>query len=109
MDKQTRNQSQTRGDGFPLDNLTYDLLTILHEKSKGLEAYEKYLEDAEANEEVVQVLEELKEQDIQAVNRLRECLTQVFSGEEQESTEEEAGAGARSQGQSESKRSSKRS
>src|SRR3954469_11992924 len=38
-----------RGQGgghFPMDNLTYDVVTILHEKSKGLEAFDRYTQDA---------------------------------------------------------------
>ena len=27
---------------YGLDNLTYDLITVLHEKSKGLEAFDQY-------------------------------------------------------------------
>ena len=37
------------GGRFPLDNLTYDIITILHEKSKGLEAFDKYARDAQGN------------------------------------------------------------
>ncbi len=37
---------------FPLDNLTFDLITIIYEKSKGLEAYERYVRDAQGDQQV---------------------------------------------------------
>lgn len=57
-----------------LDNLTYDLITVLHEKSKGLEAYDKYLKDAQGNNEVRQVLEEIRRSDEQHIQRLEQAL-----------------------------------
>ena len=40
-------QSQGSGGNKPFDDLTYDLVTIIYEKSKGLEVYEKYMQDAQ--------------------------------------------------------------
>ena len=31
----------------PLDDLTYDVITVLQSKAKALEAYDKYLSDAD--------------------------------------------------------------
>jgi hypothetical protein len=77
--------------GEGLDDLTYNVITVLHEKSKGLEAYEQYIEDASDNEEVRQLFEELREQDQEAVSRLEECLQQLVGsgGEEIEEEDEE--------------------
>ena len=61
--------SSSSGEG--LDDLTYNVITVLHEKSKGLEAYEQYIEDASDNEEVRQIFEELRDQDQEAVSRLK--------------------------------------
>lgn len=73
-------QSQGTGGNKPLDNLTYDLVTIIYEKSKGLEAYDKYLQDAQGNESVSSLLEELRSQDSQAVSRLKNELQRALGG-----------------------------
>src|SRR5438128_10848254 len=67
-----RGGSSSSGEG--LDDLTYNVITVLHEKSKGLEAYEQYIEDASDNDEVREIFEELRDQDLDAVGRLEECL-----------------------------------
>ena len=79
--------SSSSGEG--LDDLTYNVITVLHEKSKGLEAYEQYIEDAEDNEEVRQIFEELRDQDQEAVSRLEQCLQQLIGGGEMEEESEE--------------------
>lgn len=74
-------QTQGQGTGSsPLDNLTYDVVTVLHEKSKGLEAYDKYLADAKANPEARQLLERIRQADMQHVQQLRDCLSTLLSG-----------------------------
>jgi hypothetical protein len=62
---------------FPLDNLTYDLITILHEKSKGLEAFEQYLEDARDDHDLRLTLEDIREQDERAITELRDHLYRI--------------------------------
>lgn len=69
----------SRGGNFPLDNLTFDVITLLYEKSKGLEAYQKYIEDAKGNQEIARLLEQLVEQDRQAVQQLQQQLTRLLS------------------------------
>jgi uncharacterized membrane protein YcjF (UPF0283 family) len=71
------NQGATRQSGqkgFPLDNLTYDLVAVLYEKSKGLEAYDKYLQDAQNNPEVLQLFEKMRQQDEQCIREISEQL-----------------------------------
>jgi len=79
--------SSTGGEG--LDDLTYNVITVLHEKSKGLEAYEQYIEDAEDNEEVREIFEELRDQDQEAVGRLEEALQMLMGAGGLETEEEE--------------------
>ncbi len=69
------------GGNFPLDNLTYDLITLLYEKSKGLEAYDKYMRDAQSNQQVSQLLQQLRQQDEQAIQQLQQLLGQQLSGQ----------------------------
>jgi hypothetical protein len=60
----------------PISNLLYDVVTIMHTKGKGLVAYEKYLKDAEGHDEkLTKLLKRLKQQDIEAVEELKEYLT----------------------------------
>jgi hypothetical protein len=80
------NRNSSSGEG--LDDLTYNVITVLHEKSKGLEAYEQYIDDASDNEEVRQIFEELRDQDLEAVSRLEQCLQTLVSGGEFSSSEE---------------------
>jgi hypothetical protein len=63
---------------FPLDNLTYDLITVLHEKSKGLEAFEKYLEHARDDYDLRLTLEDIREQDERAIAELRDHLYRII-------------------------------
>ena len=73
--------SSSSGGNFPLDNLTYDLITLLYEKSKGLEAYDKYMRDAQSNQQVSQLLQQLRQQDEQAIQQLQQLLGQQLSGQ----------------------------
>lgn len=78
----TANQDRARSSGnFPLDNLTYDLITILHEKAKGLEAYDKYQHDAQGNQEIANLIQQIRRQDEQHIQQLRQQLAQLLSGQ----------------------------
>lgn len=59
---------------FPLDNITFDLITILHEKSKGIEAFDKYLRDAQDDQQLRQVLERVRDEDRRHVQELSQHL-----------------------------------
>jgi hypothetical protein len=77
---QQRTSTKSNGQKFGVDDLTYDLVSILHEKSKGLEALGKYMQDAEDNEEVMQLIQRIQEQDREQVQELRDCLADVMRG-----------------------------
>ena len=95
-------QSGTQASGqFPLDNLSYDLITIIHEKSKGLEAFDKYLQDAQGNERVRQSLEKIRQQDQQCIQELSAHLGYVLGqdgqqGQSSSGSSQSAGAGSSS-------------
>src|SRR3954465_11642450 len=83
------NQGQTSGSrsgqsGGKIDNLLYDVITVLHEKSKGLEAFDQYMQDVQGREEVREVFEEIRQQDEEAVQRLEQCLREIIGGEREE-------------------------
>ena len=69
---------------FQLDNLTYDLITVLHEKSKGLEAFDEYLRDAQGDNESRQCFEELRRQDQENIQRLQQLLSRRLSTQSRE-------------------------
>jgi hypothetical protein len=77
-----------------IDNVLYDIVTVLHEKSKGLEAFDQYESDLEDHEEISQIFQEIRSNDEQAVQRLRECLREYLneSGGESRSEEQEEAA-----------------
>jgi hypothetical protein len=86
-------QSSQGEPGGKVDNVLYDIVTVLHEKSKGLEAYDKYESDLEDYEEIREVFDEIRSNDEQAVQQLRDCLREYLvssEGEMGESEEEEA-------------------
>ncbi len=66
---------------FPLGNLTYDLITILYEKSKALEAYDKYQRDAQGNQEISNLLQQIRQQDEQHIQQLQQHLSQLLGGQ----------------------------
>jgi len=71
-------ESKSRG---MIDDLTYDVITVLHEKSKGLEALEEYKSDLSGRDDVRQVFDEIRRNDQQAVQKLRDCLRTLLSEE----------------------------
>jgi hypothetical protein len=74
--QETVSRGQT-GSGGALDNLTYDVITVIYEKSKGLEAYSKYMQDAQGNDKVSQIFQRMQQQDSQCVQELMQCLDQL--------------------------------
>jgi hypothetical protein len=58
----------------PLDDLTYDVLTVLQNKAKALEAYDKYIRDADADDEAREAFEEMKRTDQEHIRILKEVL-----------------------------------
>ena len=64
---------------FVLDNNTYNVIAILHEKSKALEAYDKYLRDAAQERELRSVLERIRQQDQQSIQQLQGHLARLLA------------------------------
>ena len=82
-----------QGGNFPLDDLCYDLITVIHQKSKALEAYDKYLRDAQNDNEVGQLLEQIRQQDTDHVQQLKQHLGRLLG-------QQSSGASSQSAGQS---------
>lgn len=58
----------------PIDDLTYDVITVLQNKAKALEAYDKYIRDAEEDDEAREAFEEMKRTDQEHIQILKEVL-----------------------------------
>ena len=56
---------QSQGVGSPISNEAYNVLSALHSKLEGLEAYRKYAQDGDS-----QLWRQLSQQDTQAVETL---------------------------------------
>lgn len=63
------------------DNSVYDLVAILHNKMKGVAAYEKYEKDFKKNESVSDLLEDIKNTDEEHIERLQQELAQMLPAE----------------------------
>jgi len=86
--KKSSQSSSTRAGDFPLDNNTYNVITVIHEKSKGLEAFDQYLQEADEN--LREIFEEIREQDTRAIEQLQDHLRRLLGSEGAESEDEEA-------------------
>ncbi|MGE0130780.1 MAG: hypothetical protein AB7U82_22105 [Blastocatellales bacterium] len=60
---------------FPLDNLVFDLMMVIIEKSKGLEAMNQYLQDAQSNHRVKDSFEKIRKQDTECIRELTQHLS----------------------------------
>lgn len=58
----------------PIDDLTYDVITVLQNKAKALEAYDKYIRDADEDDEAREAFEEMKRTDQEHIRILKEVL-----------------------------------
>ena len=58
----------------PMSDLMYDWVTVLHNKAEGLNAYEKYIKDAEeaGSQECVEMFRRLHEQDARMVQEIKD-------------------------------------
>ena len=80
MNTQTESVSSQSGQsgGYAVDNVTYDLIAMISAKSEGLDAMKKYMQDAQGNQQVLQVMQQVQQADQQCVQQLVDCLKQVM-------------------------------
>lgn len=60
---------------YPISDLQYDIVTVVFEKSKALQAYDKYIRDAKDNEELVSAFEQIRTDDKKHVELLKKHLS----------------------------------
>ena len=60
----------------PISDLMYDWLTVLQSKAEGVNAYEKYLKDAEkeGSPQCAELFRRLHEQDIRQIQEIKDHL-----------------------------------
>lgn len=60
----------------PIDDLTYDVITVLQHKAKALQAYDKYINDADEEDdtELKDLFIEMRRQDEDHIQVLKEAL-----------------------------------
>jgi hypothetical protein len=64
-----------KGSGyFPITDLQFDVVTVIYEKSKALQAYDSYLRDTQAKPELREIFEQIAEDDRKHVEMLKKHL-----------------------------------
>jgi hypothetical protein len=69
---------------YPLDNLVYDVITAMQNKSQALEAYDRYILDAKGkgNQAAAELFEQMKQSDTDCIIKLKEQLAQLLIKEQ---------------------------
>jgi hypothetical protein len=62
---------------FPISDMQFDVITLIYEKSKALQAYDSYVRDAQANKELSDVIEQIRMDDRKHVEMLKNFLGNV--------------------------------
>ena len=70
----------TSGSSQVISNLEYDLLTVLQNKSEALNAYDKYIQDAQSigSQPCVELFQKLQQADSQQAQEIRQHLQEVM-------------------------------
>jgi ferritin-like metal-binding protein YciE len=68
------------GNSQTISNLEYDLLTVLHNKAEALQAYDKYIQDAQSigSQPCVELFQKLQQQESQQAQEIRQHLQEVM-------------------------------
>ncbi len=63
-----------------ISNLEYDLLTVLHNKSEALKAYDTYMKDARetGSQPCAELFQKLQQADMEHAQEIRQHLQQVM-------------------------------
>jgi hypothetical protein len=69
---------------YPLDNLVYDVITAMQNKSQALEAYDRYILDAKGkgNQAAAELFAKMKQDDTDCIIKLKEQLAQLLTKEQ---------------------------
>ena len=64
----------------PISNLTYDLIAALHNKLEAVTAYDKYLSDAQGDDQCRKLFQQLQQDDRKHADLLKAELARHLSG-----------------------------
>lgn len=59
---------------FPISDLQFDVVTVVFEKSKALQAYDAYKRDSRANPELMEIFEQIAADDRRHIEMLKNFL-----------------------------------
>ncbi|WP_017655047.1 hypothetical protein [Fortiea contorta] len=64
----------------PISNLEYDFITVLHNKAEAVQAYERYIQDAQAvnSQPCVELFQKLRQSEIEQAQEVRQHLQTVM-------------------------------
>lgn len=70
----------TNGSTQAINNLEYDLLTVLQNKSEALKAYDTYIQDAQSmgSQPCVELFQKLQQSEMQQAQEIRHHLQEVM-------------------------------
>ena len=71
--------SASRSD-TPVSDLTYDVLTALQNKLQALAVYDKFLKDAQSDEQCAKIFRQLQDDDRKHAEMLKQELTRHLGG-----------------------------
>lgn len=73
------NQPEVRDQGsFVLNNACYDVISIIHSKSKALDAYEKYMADFQSDNMLTHLLVEIRHDETRHIEKLKNHLGRLL-------------------------------
>ncbi len=64
---------------FPLNDVAYDIIAIMHKKSQALAAYEKYMQDVQSDTHLTQILVTIRHDDLRHLEMLKAHLGRVLN------------------------------
>ncbi len=64
----------------PVNNLTYDLVTALQNKLQAITAYDKFLKDAQGDEQCTKLFQQMQQDDRKHAEMVKQELTRHLSG-----------------------------
>ena len=59
---------------YPITDMQFDVVTLVYEKSKALQAYNNYIRDAQANAELQMIIEKIAHDDRKHIEMLKDWL-----------------------------------
>ncbi|CAN5560039.1 hypothetical protein BH10CYA1_BH10CYA1_25970 [soil metagenome] len=66
---------------YPLSNPAFNVIALLYEKSKALEAYDRYLEDLKDDKELTDLFTGMRAEETKQVEQLKNHLARLLKAE----------------------------